>query len=216
MWFIVPAGFCFLIALLLTPFVKRLAIRIGAMDKPNERKVHQRLMPRMGGLAIFLSFIAGVFLFIPDWKDTGAILLGGTFIVAIGMLDDIVGLSPKVKFLGQMAAALIPVINGISIEYITLPDGDILRFGLLAIPITIFWIVAITNAINLIDGLDGLAAGVSSIALLTISTLAFSLGNANAGILGLLMFGSTAGFLIHNFYPAKVFMGDTGPFLSGI
>jgi len=215
MWFFVPVGLCFLITLLITPIVKWFAVRIGAMDKPDERKVHHRWMPRMGGLAIYLSFMAGTMIFSTDLAGTWPILAGGTLIAIIGMWDDLFCLSPKVKFWGQIIAALIPVMNGVVISYITMPDDQIVHFGLWSIPITIFWIVGITNAINFIDGLDGLAAGVSSIALITISTLAFSLGAVDSGIFALLLLGSSLGFLIYNFYPAKIFMGDTGSLFIG-
>lgn len=215
MTFLVPVITTFIIALIMTPLVKKLAIRIGAIDKPNERKVHKKLMPRMGGLAIYTSFLIGVALFPPDMIDIWPIILGASLIIVMGIADDIVTLSARVKFLGQIVAALIPVLAGIQIEYITIPNGEIIEFGYLAIPITLFWIVAITNAINLIDGLDGLAAGVSSIALISMSTLALSLGNLEATFIGILLIGSTLGFLIHNFYPAKIFMGDTGSLFLG-
>lgn len=213
--FLVPIITTFIISLFITPVVKILAVKIGAIDKPNERKVHKKLMPRMGGLAIFISFIIGVALFPPDLIDVWPIFLGATIIIVLGILDDIFNLSARVKFLGQIVAALLPVLAGIQIEFITTPDGTIIEFGYLAIPLTVFWIVAITNAINLIDGLDGLAAGVSSIALISISTLAFSLGNVTATFIGILLLGSTLGFLVYNFYPAKIFMGDTGSLFLG-
>ena len=215
MQFLIPILVTFLIALMITPLIKKLSIKIGAIDKPNDRKVHTEMMPRLGGLSIYFSFLIGVALFPPDMIDIWPIILGATAIVILGILDDIYSLSAKVKFLGQIGAALIPVLAGIQINYITVPNGEIIEFGYLAIPITVFWIVAITNAINLIDGLDGLAAGVSSIALISISTLAFSLGNIVATFVALLILGSTLGFLVYNFYPAKIFMGDTGSLFLG-
>lgn len=214
-FFIIPILICFIVSLLLTPFIKKFAIKIGATDKPNERKVHKEIMPRMGGLAIYISFILGSYLFIPSYIKVWTIIVGVTIIVIIGMLDDIFCLSAKVKFIGQIIAALVPVIVGIRIDYITVPSGEVISFGILDIPITLFWIIAITNAINLIDGLDGLAAGVSCIAIITISALSLSMGSPLAPLLGVILLGSTLGFLVFNFHPAKIFMGDTGSLLLG-
>ncbi|WP_106496123.1 glycosyltransferase family 4 protein [Lentibacillus sp. Marseille-P4043] len=206
---------CFVASILLTPVVKKLAIKIGAVDQPNNRKVHKKIMPRLGGLAIFISFIIGVLLFLPDTIAAWPIITGATLVTLIGVLDDIYGLSAKVKFSGQLVAALVTVLGGVQIEFITLPFGDKIEFGYFAIPLTILWIVAITNAINLIDGLDGLAAGVSSIVLLTISGMAISMGSMAVALIGLIVFGSTLGFLLYNFHPAKIFMGDTGSLFLG-
>ena len=214
-YLIIPVVVCFIASLLLTPLVKKFAIKIGAVDKPNQRKVHKKLMPRLGGLAIFLSFMIGCFLFIPSSMQPWPIIIGGCIIVAIGILDDLFGLPAKVKFVGQIIAALVPVLYGIQIDFIATPSGEVILFGWLAIPITVLWIVGITNAINLIDGLDGLAAGVSSIALATISILSLTMGNPVTPLLGLLLLGSTLGFLVFNFYPAKIFMGDTGSLFLG-
>ncbi|GGD10719.1 glycosyltransferase family 4 protein [Pontibacillus salipaludis] len=207
---------CFIASILITPLVKKLAVKIGATDKPNERKVHQKLMPRLGGLAIFLSFVAGVLIFFPDSGYTWPLVIGSTIIIVTGVLDDMKELSPKWKIAGQLAAAIIVVqVGNVKVEYINLPFGDTLQFGWMSIPITIVWIVGITNAINLIDGLDGLAAGVSSIALLTISGMAIVMGDFFVSMIGLITLGSTLGFLIYNFYPAKIFMGDTGALFLG-
>ncbi|MGG3433213.1 MraY family glycosyltransferase [Heyndrickxia coagulans] len=206
---------CFMLTILLTPLIKKLAIRIGAVDKPNQRKVHMKVMPRLGGLAIYISFIAGVLLLQPDSPHSLPILLGSLIIVLTGIIDDIRGLSPRVKLMGQLAAALVVVLSGIHVEFINLPFGGQLEFGIFSIPLTILWIVGVTNAINLIDGLDGLAAGVSSIALLTISGMAIIMGDAYVTVLGLILMASTIAFLFYNFYPAKIFMGDTGALFLG-
>ncbi|MFC0525400.1 glycosyltransferase family 4 protein [Pontibacillus salicampi] len=207
---------CFIASILITPFVKKLAIKIGATDKPNQRKVHQKLMPRLGGLAIFLSFIIGMLFFFPDSQYTLPLIIGSTIIIITGVLDDMRELSPKVKMAGQLAAAIVVVLGGVEVEFINLPFGEgKLEFGMFSVPITILWIVGITNAINLIDGLDGLAAGVSSIALLTVSGMAITMGNTFVVMAGFITLGSTLGFLIYNFYPAKIFMGDTGALFLG-
>ncbi len=160
----------FVASILLTPLVKRLAFRIGAVDAPNYRKVHARIMPRLGGLAIFLAFLIGVAVLQPQSQYSLAIIIGACIIVATGVIDDMREISAKAKMLGQIVAALIVIfVGGIQIDFINLPFGGQLDFGFLSIPFTILWIVGITNAINLIDGLDGLAAGVSSIALITLS-----------------------------------------------
>ncbi len=190
-------------------------MKVGAVDLPNKRKVHQQIMPRLGGLAIFVSFIIGYLLFIPKTMETWPILCGASIIIIIGILDDIKGLSYKVKLVGQIVAALVIAVGGIRIEFVTMPFGDRIEFDFMSIPITILWIVAITNAINFIDGLDGLAAGVSSIAFLTITGLALTMGDTLMVLIGCIMLGSTLGFLVFNFHPAKIFMGDTGSLFLG-
>jgi UDP-GlcNAc:undecaprenyl-phosphate/decaprenyl-phosphate GlcNAc-1-phosphate transferase len=207
---------CFIISILITPLIKKVAFLVGATDQPNQRKVHQSVMPRLGGLAIFISFIFGVLILRPESPSSIAIFIGCLIIVVTGLLDDILELSAKVKLIGQLAAACTVVFFGdLQVAFINLPFGGQLQFGLLSIPFTIFWIVGITNAINLIDGLDGLAAGVSSIALITISGIALIQGNFFVVSVGMIVLASTLGFLIYNFHPAKIFMGDTGALFLG-
>lgn len=210
----------FIAAIILTPLVKRLAFRLGAVDAPNYRKVHARIMPRLGGLAIYAAFIIGVLLlklvtnFQSDYLY--AILLAATIIVVTGIIDDMREISAKAKLLGQIVAACIVVFGGgIQIENINLPFGGELEFGWLGIPFTIIWIVGITNAINLIDGLDGLAAGVSTIALMTLAVMAMIMGNGIVIALAAILAAATIGFLFFNFHPAKIFMGDTGALFLG-
>lgn len=207
---------CFLASILLTPVVKKLAFKIGATDSPNHRKVHKNVMPRLGGLAIFISFIIGILIINPESSYHLPIVLGSIVILLTGMVDDIKEISPKVKLGGQIIAALIVVVMGdISVQFINLPFGGKIDFGIFSIPITMIWIIGITNAINLIDGLDGLAAGVSSIALLTIAGMAAVMGNAYVLVIALILAVSTIGFLGYNFHPAKIFMGDTGALFLG-
>ncbi|MFP7297241.1 glycosyltransferase family 4 protein [Neobacillus niacini] len=207
---------CFMISLLITPLVKKLAYKIRATDKPNKRKVHQTLMPRLGGLAIYLAFLAGVILLQPENPYGASIIIGSGIIVLSGILDDIYELSARIKLLAQVAAAAVIVLyGGLQITFINLPFGGLFEFGFLSIPFTFLWIIGITNAINLIDGLDGLAAGVSSIALVAISGMAFIMGNLYVVTIGSILLVSTIGFLYHNFYPAKIFMGDTGALFLG-
>ncbi|WP_045518237.1 MraY family glycosyltransferase [Neobacillus niacini] len=207
---------CFIITILITPIIKKLAVFIGATDKPNQRKVHQSTMPRLGGLAIFISFIIGIMILKPFNPASIAILIGSTIIVFTGICDDLFELSAKYKFIGQFAAALTVVFLGdLQVNFINLPFGGQLEFGYLSIPFTILWIVGITNAINLIDGLDGLAAGVSSIALVTISGMALIQGNLYVVAVGTIVLMGTLGFLFYNFHPASIFMGDTGALFLG-
>lgn len=206
---------CFLTAVFVTPLVKNFAIKIGATDKPNERKVHQKIMPRLGGLAIYISFLAGFIFLQPQSPYLIPILLGSFVIIVTGFLDDLFELSAKWKLAGQILAAAIVVIGGVQVNFVNLPFDGRLELGWFAIPLTIIWIVGITNAINLIDGLDGLAAGVSSIVLATLAGIAFMMGNIFVVALSLILMGSTLGFLIYNFNPAKIFMGDTGALFLG-
>ncbi|GIO67561.1 undecaprenyl-phosphate alpha-N-acetylglucosaminyl 1-phosphate transferase [Paenibacillus cookii] len=215
------------LALLLTPLVKKLAIKIGAVDVPNARKVHTKIMPRLGGLAIFLAFMLSMFAVLPfvadqfsarDANFIKAFLLGGSLIVLTGALDDRFELSAKVKLLGQIIAACIVVFGfGITVDFVNIPFNDSYSSleSWIAIPLTIFWIVGVTNAINLIDGLDGLAAGVSGIAIGTILVMSLLMGNLTVALLCLLLLGAIIGFLFFNFHPAQIFMGDTGSLFLG-
>ena len=141
--------FCFIASILITPIVKKIAIKIGATDQPNHRKVHKIVMPRLGGLAIFLSFAAGMLIFFPKSDLTWPVLIGATIIIITGVLDDMMELSPKLKLAGQLIAAGVVVNGGVLVEFINLPFGGQIDFGYLSIPITILWIVGITNAIKL-------------------------------------------------------------------
>ncbi|MBO2534246.1 MULTISPECIES: glycosyltransferase family 4 protein [Rummeliibacillus] len=206
----------FVASILLTPIVKRLAYRIGAVDKPNYRKVHNHVMPRLGGLAIFIAFLMGIVIAQPMDDSMIAILIGSFVIVVTGILDDMFEITPKAKLIGQtIAAAIVIFFGGVQIDFINLPFGGKLFFGYLSIPLTLIWIVGITNAINLIDGLDGLAAGVSTIALITLATMAFIMSNVFVLVMALILAASTCGFLFYNFHPAKIFMGDTGALFLG-
>jgi UDP-GlcNAc:undecaprenyl-phosphate GlcNAc-1-phosphate transferase len=202
--------------LLVTPLVIKFAHKIGATDKPNHRKVHQKVMPRLGGLAIFIGVVVGYIASgLYDERIYG-ITAGAILIVVIGILDDMYELKARTKLIGQLLVAGVVVYTGLKIEFITIPFV-IERFdlGWLAIPVTILWIVGITNAINLIDGLDGLAAGISSIAIATLAVMAGMAGKEMILTLCLIVLGSTIGFLFYNFHPAKIFMGDTGALFLG-
>lgn len=215
------------LALGLTPLVKKFAIKVGVVDVPNARKVHTRVMPRLGGLGIYLSFVIGLVALLPfipdsyissrDLNFVGAFLVGGTMIVLLGALDDRFDLSAKLKLLVQIATACVVVFGfDIKIEFANIPFHTYSSVETwMSIPFTILWIVGVTNAINLIDGLDGLAAGVSAIAIGTIAVMAFIMGNEITAVLCLLLLGSILGFLYFNFHPAKIFMGDSGSLFLG-
>ena len=208
----------FITSLLLVPIVKKIAIHVNAMDMPNERKVHKVPMPRMGGLAIFLSFMLGYMLYARESTMMLSVLIGSFLIVICGMLDDISPIRARYKFIIQIVAASAVCIYGnLTLDYISILGLNMYFPAPLNYVITIFFMVAIMNAINLIDGLDGLAAGISSIYFITISIIAFIL-NQMGGldvILSLIMAGATLGFLVHNFPPASIFMGDSGSLFLG-
>ncbi|MFA5459001.1 MAG: MraY family glycosyltransferase [Bacilli bacterium] len=207
----------FIVAAFLTPFVKDVALYIGAVDRPNSRKVHHSLMPRLGGLAIFLAFLLGYMLFSKQSIQMNSILIGSFILVLTGVIDDIKPIKPITKFAGQVLAALVIVFyGGIALSKIN-ALGISINFGILTYPITLLFIIAIVNSINIIDGLDGLAAGVSSIFFLTIGIIAFIMGKTDGldVVLSFIMLGSTLGFLLYNFHPAKIFLGDTGSMFLG-
>lgn len=204
------------ITLLITPIMIKISLKINATDKPNHRKVHTNPIPTLGGLVIFTGFMIGVIIIQPVSSHHLAIVAGAWLIILLGFFDDMYDLSPKVKFLAQLVAAMLVVFwGGLQVEFINLPFGGQVQFGLLSSLITIFWIVGITNAMNLIDGLDGLAAGVSSIALFTIGGMGLIMGDVYVSTMALILFFSTVGFLPYNFFPAKIFMGDTGALFLG-
>lgn len=210
------------VALLVTPLVIIFAGKTGAMDAPDARKVHQKPIPRIGGLGIYLAFMAGVLVNInftdmaPDIRSgvTG-LLIGGSLIVLLGIVDDYKCLPAKVKLLGQIVAACVAVAFGVQIDFITDPFGDYLFLDYVAVPVTVFWLVGLTNTVNLIDGLDGLAAGVSTIAAITILLVAVQNDFALAALFTAALAGAALGFLRYNFNPAKIFMGDTGSMFLG-
>ena len=203
-----------------TPVVIALAKKIGAVDVPRDsRRMHDHPIPRMGGLAIFFGFILSVLLFLPLTTQLRGMLLGAVVIVILGIFDDIYALSAKLKFAVQIGAALIAVLMGNQIDYLSNPNifssDPYWHLGVLSIPISVLWIVAITNAVNLIDGLDGLACGVSTISSMTMLVIALTVAEAQVAILMAALAGACIGFLPYNLNPAKIFMGDTGSTFLG-
>ena len=205
------------IVLVLTPLLARLAPRIGGLDDATDRpRIHGRPIPRIGGLAIVAGILLPAALFV-GLSDAYVAILAGTLCVAVlGLVDDIRGLSPRVKLVGVTAVALVPVVGfGITFDHITLPvigDHDL---GWVAYPLTVLWIVFLTNLVNLIDGMDALAAGIVAIASATFALLAASFGRADAAALAAIVCGATLAFLRHNYHPAKIFMGDCGALALG-
>ena len=210
-------------ALAATPLVIAFARRTGALDRPDARKVHARPIPRIGGIGIYAAFMLSILVQLvfvdltPEFMTSLiGLMAGGTIIVAIGIIDDYCDLPAKVKLLGQILAAAVLVIGfDVRIDFITDPFGDFIYLELFAIPATIFWIVGLTNTVNLIDGLDGLAAGVSSIAAVTIFLVAMEEGIPFVAMVTAALAGAAIGFLWYNFNPARIFMGDTGSMFLG-
>ena len=210
-------GVCLIIVAFIIPLIKRIAIHINALDIPNERKVHTKPIPRLGGLGIFIGFLCGYMIFGQNTIQMNSILIGSFIIVMTGIIDDIKPIDAKSKLFGQIFAASVIVFYGnILLNNLTIFGLDI-EFGIFAYPITLLFIVACTNIINLIDGLDGLSGGISSIFYLSAIIICFfqSRFNELELLLSLIMLGSTLGFLVHNFHPAKIFAGDSGALFMG-
>lgn len=211
----------FLISLLITPVIKRIAFHVGAVDRPDQRKVHSRVMPRMGGLAVYLAFTVTVLLTQPKplSEQLIGLMIGGTLMMLLGLADDIRDISPRVKLLGQVLAASLVIAFGVKVNFITNPFGDMLYLKYWGvdwgIPLTVFWIVGVTNAVNLIDGLDGLAGGLASIAGLTLAVIGWFEGSPLIVVPAVILSASVLGFLKYNFHPAKIFMGDSGSLFLG-
>lgn len=205
--------FCGVLAF--TPVIKGFAFRIGAIDEPNGRKVHTMPVPRLGGVGIFLGFVSVLLLTQPIGRQETGLLLGCTIIVLAGIYDDIRGLKPRTKLAAQIVAAVVVAYFGTRVEVITHPFGGVYYLEQWAIPVTVMWIIGVTNAINLIDGLDGLAAGTAVIAAVTMATVAGFEGRTLVAGFALILAASVLGFLPYNFSPAKIFMGDSGSMFLG-
>ena len=206
----------FLFVAAIIPYIKKVAEHVGAMDIPDKRKIHKEPMPRLGGLGIYLGFLLCYMLFGETSSLMNSILIGSFIVVLTGVVDDIKPLRARTKFMGQLAASLVITLYGGLVMHNVTAFGIDLNFGIFAIPVTIFFILGCINCINLIDGLDGLAGGISSIYFLTIGIIAVMQGKHGLdATLTFIMLGSTLGFLLHNFYPAKIFMGDSGSMFLG-
>ena len=214
------------LALTVTPLVARLAVKINALDLPGERKLHSSPVPRLGGIAIYLGFIISLNLglllsdsllelFMASPRMWIGLLFGGSLILALGIVDDIYQITPRTKLLFQVSAAFIVYLSGLHITSIANPFNGVIHLGWLALPATLLWIVGITNAMNLIDGLDGLASGVALIITGTLLCISLSSGKFGTAVVCTLLCGSTLGFLRYNFNPARIFMGDSGSMFLG-
>lgn len=210
----------FAVSFLMCPMVKSFAYKIGAIDVPKDnRRMHKKPVPRLGGLAIFLGFIISLLLFCEVDHEMRGILLGAVMIVVLGVVDDMSPLRAYFKFVVQVVAALVAVFHGVVIETLSNPNvfspNPYWNLGALAIPATVLWIVGITNAVNLIDGLDGLACGVSTISAVTMLVIALLVSEAQNALVMAALVGACLGFLPFNRNPAKMFMGDTGSTFLG-
>jgi UDP-GlcNAc:undecaprenyl-phosphate GlcNAc-1-phosphate transferase len=205
------------VALLVTPLAARLATRLGAVASPRERDLHDRPVPRLGGIAILGGALAAGVAFLPvEDEQIRGILIGAAAITLIGSVDDVVSLSAPVKLAGQIAAAVVAVLAEVRVENITLPFLGAIDFGPeLGGALTVLGMVAAMNVVNFTDGVDGLAAGVCTIAAATFAVIALSLDRDTAAVLAALTAGAALGFLWHNFNPASIFMGDSGSNLLG-
>ncbi|WP_353093715.1 MraY family glycosyltransferase [Tissierella praeacuta] len=219
--FVAPFFIAVAISYLFTPLVKKLAFKVGAVDVPkDERRVHNKPMPLLGGLAIFLAVIIVTLIFLPLEKEIISIIIGGAVIVIGGIIDDLKELRPKTKFIFQIIAGLILIYGDVKVDFITNPftnDNSLIYLNWLSLPITLFWVVGITNTLNFIDGLDGLSAGVAMISSITLMIVASNTVDSNTYmiILSAAVAGACLGFLPFNFNPAKIFMGDTGALFLG-
>lgn len=205
----------FAISLAATPGVKSLAYKIGAVDVPDSaRRVHKKPIPRLGGLAIFYGFLIALLCFANIDRQIKGIIIGSLIIVGVGIIDDVKQLRAIYKLAAQILAAAIVVYHNVRITAISMPsfivESGVLQLGVLSIPITMVWIIIVTNAVNLIDGLDGLAVGISSIASFSLFFIAILGGEQNVAIISAALAGGCLGFLPYNFNPAQIFMGDTG------
>ena len=209
-----------LVAYVMTPPVKRFAEKVGAIDVPRDnRRVHDHPIPRMGGLAIFIGFVLSLIFFVPMSTKVLGLLVGSVIIAVMGGVDDIVSLNPWVKLAGQIVAALVAIRCGLVFDVISNPnifaEETYIEIGWLSIPLTMLWIVGCTNAVNLIDGLDGLAVGVSAISSMTMLIVSLFVSEPVVSIILAALTGACLGFMPYNLHPAKIFMGDVGSQLLG-
>jgi len=212
----IGVAIAFIAALALTPLAIKLAKKFNIVDIPNQRKVHTQATPRLGGIAIYAAFVLGALALAVYTREVAALLIAGTIVMVTGLVDDIRGISPKAKLIGQVVASLVLVQAGFYVQFITNPfTGGIISLGFWGIPLTVFWLVGISNTVNLIDGLDGLSAGVSAIAALATTIVCLSQGAILPAALAAVLAASALGFLPWNFHPAKTFMGDCGSLLLG-
>lgn len=217
--YIIPFLAAFILTFIQMPFTIKIAKKKGFLDVPkDERRVHKKPIPVGGGIAMVISVSILMVYFLPINKNLILTLIASLIIAISGLYDDKEGLSPKLKFLFQILAAVILIIGGMKIEFFTNPFDShdaLLILNILSIPVTIFWVCGITNTINLIDGLDGLASGVSMICAISMFFITYKMGRYDVSLICVLVAGACLGFLPFNFNPAKIFMGDTGALYLG-
>jgi UDP-GlcNAc:undecaprenyl-phosphate GlcNAc-1-phosphate transferase len=205
------AALALLIVILLTPAVGGMARVLGVVDRPEGRRLNLNPIPRLGGIAIFFGVFVPALAFLELGRETRGVLLGAAVATVVGAIDDFRVLKPGRKLAGQVIAAAIPPFFGVWIDHFTFPFlGPVDLPALVGMPVTVLWIVAVMNMVNFLDGMDGLAAGVCAIAGVTFAILALSLGKTDPAILSAIVAGACVGFLRHNFFPARIFMGDSG------
>ncbi len=203
-----------IVTMVITPWMRRLAVWTGIVDRPDFRKVHRQPVPYLGGLAIFAGVAVSLVVTGVD-RQTVIALVGSCAVVGLGAIDDAIAMRASIKLLGQLVIATATVGFGISVSMITDPFGGVIQLGWLGFPIAVIWIVGMMNMVNLIDGLDGLAGGVSAISAVSIAIIAMQTGQTQAGLIGVAVAGSAVGFLRYNFSPATIFMGDAGSMFLG-
>ncbi len=205
----------------MVPVVRLYCLKKGFVDLPDARKVHKDPIPRLGGVAIWLATILTFALLVliswdyPHGNGLSGILIGGSLMFVLGLVDDIYNLSPKFKLTIQIGAALTAFLLGVKIDVLFNPFGDPISLGLFSLPLTLVWLVGISNAMNFIDGIDGLAGGVTAISAVTLGIVAIYTHQPISALVAAILAGSMLGFLVFNFHPAKIFMGDSGALLSG-
>src|ERR671911_3054512 len=206
----------FVIVILLTPAVGGMARLLGVVDRPEARRLNPNPVPRLGGLAIFFGIFVPALAFLELGRETRGVLLGAAVATVVGAIDDFRVLKPGRKLGGQVIAASIPPFFDVWIDHFTFPFlGPVDLPAVLGVPLTMIWIVAVMNMVNFLDGMDGLAAGVCAIAGVTYAILSLSLGKPDPAILSAIVAGACLGFLRHNFFPARIFMGDSGALCLG-
>jgi len=204
------------IVILLTPAVGGMARLLGVVDQPDGRRLNRRPIPRLGGLAIFLGILVPSLAFLDLAGEMRGVVIGAAVACVVGAIDDFRGLAPAPKLAGQLLAAAIPTAFGVWVDHFTFPFlGAVDLPPWVGVPLTVVWIVAVMNMVNFLDGLDGLASGVCAIAGGSFAVLALSLDKFDAAILSAVVAGACVGFLRHNFFPARIFMGDSGALVLG-
>jgi UDP-GlcNAc:undecaprenyl-phosphate GlcNAc-1-phosphate transferase len=210
------AGLALVIVILLTPAVGGMARLLGVVDRPENRRLNVNPIPRLGGLALFFGIFVPALAFLELGRETRGVLLGAAVATVVGAIDDFRVLKPGRKLAGQVVAASIPPFFGVWIDHFTFPFlGPVTLPEAVGMPLTVLWIVAVMNMVNFLDGMDGLAAGVCAIAGGTYAVLALSLEKVDPAILSAIVAGACIGFLRHNFFPARIFMGDSGALVLG-